>query len=106
MKRITPWLSWLFSFAVTLTLLITSVVIPGASAADPSAAQGPTDPLLILMNGDLWSWAPGDAAPQRHTTGGYVLLPARSPDAQAVAYTARARAAVQAAGHGQPAAGD
>ena len=27
------------------------------------------------MNGDLWSWAPGDAAPQQLTTWGYVTLP-------------------------------
>lgn len=105
MKRITPWLSWLFSFAITLTLLITSVVIPGASAADPSAAQVPTDPLLILMNGDLWSWAPGDAAPQQLTTWGYVTLPALSPDAQRVAYNAWASAAVQAVEQGQPVTG-
>ncbi len=101
MQRVNLWLSLFF----TLTLLVTGVLEPGGSVTDRAAAQTASDPLIILMNGDLWSWSPNAAAPEQLTTWGYVSQPALAPDGDRVAYNAWASVMVDALAQGQPVAG-
>ncbi len=59
---------------VLLPVLILSLCLPTA------AAQEPTDSLVILMQGDLWRWSPGQQMPERLTQMGTILDVLTSPD--------------------------
>ena len=96
--------SWL-SLAVTVALLAAGLLTPHLGGERPAAAQSAGAPLIILQNGDLWSWTPGSAAPAQLTTWGYISQPALAPGGGRIAYNAWASATVNALAQGQLAGG-
>lgn len=101
MQRARPWIT----LTLTITLLVMSLLAPGNDAPRPAAAQPSGEPLIILKNGDLWSWTPGSPAPAQLTTWGYITQPALAPGGGRVAYNAWASVAVDAVTQGQPVGG-
>jgi WD40 repeat protein len=58
------------------------------------AQSGP--PIILMANGDLWSWSEGDAVPQQLTHYGHNLDFDLSPDGATIAYDSAAKIAVDA----------
>ena len=73
---------------VLLILMVSLAALPVRSLAE---AQMPTDPLIFIIHGDLWSWVGPDQPLAQLTFWGMNDWPAISPDGTYVAYKSVAR---------------
>lgn len=76
---------------IGLLVLLLLLLMAGAVRA-----QNQTGALVMLINGDFYTWREGDSAPQRLTTWGYNFRPALSPAGDFLAYMAWSPITVEA----------
>lgn len=88
-----------------IVALLLPLVLPGLFAVQ---AQSPLDPIILINEGDLWSWSGSDQSLVQHTDWGLNSFPIGSPDGTRVAYWSAARifkdwlATINGAGGFQP----
>src|SRR6185369_1223410 len=73
---------------VLFLALLLAVISPVYAQSNP--------PVILMVNGDLWSWREGDAVPSQLTYYGHNLDFDLSPDGTTIAYDSVAKIAVDA----------
>jgi hypothetical protein len=71
-----------------LLALLVGALVAGRQAAPPARAQNPAIPLVMLSNGDLYSWLPDTGEIVRLSTWGYNFKAVMSPTGQQIAKNA------------------
>src|SRR5262245_43897866 len=60
----------------------------GLVLVSPLRAQDTSAPIIFNLNGDLWAWNEGDAAPRQLTHEGHIFVPLVAPDGKYILYEA------------------
>lgn len=102
MSHIMSTKKWLFGSLILVLLLSALPVLSSSGAAQ---ARQSMRPLVLLKDGDLWTWSPGNATLTQLTQWGYNERPVISPDGTRVAYNSWATITVEAIEAGKPVVG-
>ncbi len=90
-----------FIILITLIILTTSTVWAAQPAQEIILLRRENPAVWSTIYGDLYTYVPGDAAPNRLTTLGNISAPALSPDGKTIAYAAIAENVMAEAASGK-----